>query len=66
VIAKALTRDTSLRAGASPGTRLVKLSKADQAKAKKVRSEQGVEAALKVAASKASISSSWMKPVALG
>src|ERR1035437_1497687 len=33
---------------------LRKLSKADQAEVKKVRSEQGVEAALKVAASKAS------------
>src|ERR1035437_4372509 len=33
---------------------LRKLSKADQAEVKKVRSEQGVDAALKVAASKAS------------
>lgn len=33
---------------------LRKLSKADQAEVKKVRSEQGVEAALKVAAAKAS------------
>ncbi|HEX7580779.1 MAG TPA: hypothetical protein VF580_12345 [Thermoanaerobaculia bacterium] len=33
---------------------LRRLSKADQAEVKKVRSEQGVEAALKVAASKAS------------
>jgi hypothetical protein len=60
------TKATSKPARRSKGTRarlalqgkymsaLRKLSKADQAEVKKVRSEQGVEAALKVAAAKAS------------